>query len=466
LPISIVYFELVNALMSNMNINIAGSVLCALAFGFGLDIICFILKRNKWLVFALTEILAFFFCIEYFTNANYYVFMSPMAIINGAGGVATEFGDAVIDVVLGGLFNIFIFHIPSIVILILNFKGNKCCIKPGEGSLAALILAIVFCQSMGAETCEKYNNELYTYAYSYDTAVKSFGVITSARLDLTYAHFGVPDAPIVETEETIEVAVETDYAYNILGTDYEAIEENTNSEVYKKMLDYIEAQPASKQNEYTGLFKGKNLILITAESFSSELIREDINPTLYRMATKGIVVKDYYQPAWGGSTSTGEASILIGRIPTDGVNTLIDISKFNNSFTMASELLKRGYYTAAMHSGHFDYYSRNITHPSLGFEDWVARETGIDKSTFANWKSGRYTPKADKLQLIAEYFDVPMSYFYGESDYKKILTIKEKELLEAFSNLNQEGKELLLERASELLKLGYIKSSKAGMVGA
>ena len=40
----------------------------------------------------------------------------------------------------------------------------------------------------------------------------------------------------------------------------------------------------------------------------------------------------------------------------------------------------------------------------------VARATGIAQPTFTAWKNGRYTPKKDKLQLIAEYFGVSLEY--------------------------------------------------------
>ena len=44
----------------------------------------------------------------------------------------------------------------------------------------------------------------------------------------------------------------------------------------------------------------------------------------------------------------------------------------------------------------------------------VSRETGIPYSTFSDWKAGRYTPKADKMKKIAEYFGVPADYFLYE----------------------------------------------------
>lgn len=40
----------------------------------------------------------------------------------------------------------------------------------------------------------------------------------------------------------------------------------------------------------------------------------------------------------------------------------------------------------------------------------VCKETGLTTATISNWKAGRYTPKADKLQKIADYFGVSIEY--------------------------------------------------------
>ncbi len=40
----------------------------------------------------------------------------------------------------------------------------------------------------------------------------------------------------------------------------------------------------------------------------------------------------------------------------------------------------------------------------------VVKATGIRASIFSDWKSGRYTPKYDKLKLIADYLQVPVEY--------------------------------------------------------
>ena len=43
----------------------------------------------------------------------------------------------------------------------------------------------------------------------------------------------------------------------------------------------------------------------------------------------------------------------------------------------------------------------------------VAKATGISSSTFTDWKNGRSTPKADKLVLIADYFNVSLDTLLG-----------------------------------------------------
>lgn len=39
----------------------------------------------------------------------------------------------------------------------------------------------------------------------------------------------------------------------------------------------------------------------------------------------------------------------------------------------------------------------------------VAKDTGIPKSTFTDWKNGRSEPKIDKLQKITDYLGVPLN---------------------------------------------------------
>ena len=45
----------------------------------------------------------------------------------------------------------------------------------------------------------------------------------------------------------------------------------------------------------------------------------------------------------------------------------------------------------------------------------VAKATGITTTTLSAWKNGRYEPKNDKIQKIADYFGVPITYFFDDT---------------------------------------------------
>lgn len=41
----------------------------------------------------------------------------------------------------------------------------------------------------------------------------------------------------------------------------------------------------------------------------------------------------------------------------------------------------------------------------------VSKDTGIGENILSYWKTGRSSPKVDKLVVLANYFNVPVTYF-------------------------------------------------------
>lgn len=62
----------------------------------------------------------------------------------------------------------------------------------------------------------------------------------------------------------------------------------------------------------------------------------------------------------------------------------------------------------------------------------VSVETGIAQSTLSDWKKGKSTPKQDKMQKIADYFNVSLEY---------LMTGEEKEVSEPYY-LNDDAREM------------------------
>lgn len=49
----------------------------------------------------------------------------------------------------------------------------------------------------------------------------------------------------------------------------------------------------------------------------------------------------------------------------------------------------------------------------------ISKATGIKTTTFTNWKKGKYTPKQEKLQKIADYFGVSVDYLINGEEQKQ-----------------------------------------------
>jgi transcriptional regulator with XRE-family HTH domain len=76
----------------------------------------------------------------------------------------------------------------------------------------------------------------------------------------------------------------------------------------------------------------------------------------------------------------------------------------------------------------------------------VSRATGIPASTFSDWKKGKSSPKRDKIEKIANFFDINPDWLAGTSDIKiKLNSEKRQHLL--LTGKNGSGKtQLLLKR--------------------
>ena len=164
----------------------------------------------------------------------------------------------------------------------------------------------------------------------------------------------------------------------IAALDFAALSQSESNKKVAAVHSYVASLTPSPKNEYTGLFAGKNLILITAEAFSAEVIDPERTPTLYRLANKGIRFEEYYQPAWGASTTSGEFSNVIGLVPTTGGLCMKEPVHQDLFLTMGHQLQELGYWSAAYHNHNKDFYDRHKTHEKLGYDRFIAQYGGLE----------------------------------------------------------------------------------------
>ncbi len=257
------------------------------------------------------------------------------------------------------------------------------------------ILTVVLCHVGG-------DIRFYTVDYSANSAIPRFGLVNSLRLESQYGIFGKPEAqlnyeppetqqpdqsqePAFEpedpgnggdtsaqadssAEEPVEEPEPIVYGDNVMDIDFESLMASDSGSLLA-MDQYFSAQTPTKQNEYTGMFKDKNLILITAEAFSTAVIDPERTPTLYELANNGFVFTNYYQPDWTQSTTGGEFAVMTGVIPTwvgSSPSFSASIGKAM-PFALGWQFQELGYNVHAYHNNSYTYYKRDQTHPNLGY---------------------------------------------------------------------------------------------------
>ncbi len=91
----------------------------------------------------------------------------------------------------------------------------------------------------------------------------------------------------------------------------------------------------------------------------------------------------------------------------------------------------------------------------------VAEVLGLETSSYGKYEVSGVMPPADKLEILADYFDVSIDYLLGRTDYKNydlpddVITVA---LHRADGELNEEGKEELL-KYIDYLRERYKKDS-------
>ncbi len=171
--------------------------------------------------------------------------------------------------------------------------------------------------------------------------------------------------------ETAEETVikEIDRSPNILDIDFVRLAEEEPDQNIANIHSYLSSVEPTFKNEYTGMFKGYNLILLTCEGFSSIAVDETHTPTLYKLTHEGFVFNNFYNPRTGGSTSDGEFVINTSLHPTNGgAKNFKIVGQHNMAFSLGHYFNREYDITSrAYHDNDFQYYGRDITYPGMGY---------------------------------------------------------------------------------------------------
>jgi len=427
-------------------------------------------------------------CALYIVQMFYYfvfsTFLTTFSLFNGAG--AMGFSDTIQAVLLQIWPYIAILLIPSILFTIFGRRMTRRRSFQSSAISAALAVGVHFfaigcLYAFGTGYFTPY--DYYYRNPSLNQSVDKLGLFTTFRLDVQRYFLGTDsirplvEAPALESASpsssasqhaaaepsaTSTAAVSEapiEYSYQTLDIDFDALAASTDDAALQAMHQYFCSVQPTRQNEYTGLFEGYNLITITAESFAPYAIDEELTPTLYKMAHSGFEFTNFYCPEWPVSTSDGEYVNCLGLIPKPGVWSLYLQGQRGNllPFTLGNQFSDLGYQTKAYHNNSYTYYNRDISHPAMGYaytgvgngldieQTWPQSDYEMVDVTTADYLNGK--PFHTYYMTVSGH----MEYNWGGND----MAAKHRDLVEDLP-LSEAAKAYLacnieLDRAMELL---------------
>ncbi len=357
-------------------------------------------KISKIIRTSLLSIITLFF-IAQFVHYNFYdCFFSIFSLVNG--GQVFGFLSAIIKEIIDNLYGIvimLILFILSIIFLIRTSEEKPKFIVIFIVLVINVIITVILTLVLNTNYLYSRKN-LVTITNSEVKNCEKFGLLTGMVIDTKRYMFSY-DEDLLKYNNTKYVFKEDNNStYNITDIDFNEVDKSVNNDKIKTINNYFKSDEPTNKNDYTGIFKGKNLIFITAESLYFNAIDKDITPTLYKMTNNGLVFTNFYTPIYYASTSDGEYTNLTGLLPKEG--TWSYISSRNNvyPYTYSNVFKKDGYKTYAYHNGIYNFYDRDTVMPNFGYDKYTGCGNGLESKINCNlW------PQSDDEMLNTTFND-------------------------------------------------------------
>ena len=329
----------------------------------------------------------------YYTNYKSFISVSLLSTASQLGGVI----DAVTENILEAkdlTFLLFILIYVAVYVLLrkkkVHFeiiedkdKGSKK--KARNTLLTGLAFAILFSTTLTKTDISRLGN-----SWNREYVLSAFGLYTYTFSDI-----------VTSTKAQLNV---------LFG-------EKESSDAFHAFYDdKEEADPVSDDNEYTDIFKGKNIITIHAESMQQFALETRINgkeltPNLNKLAREGIYFSNFYAQESVGTSSDSEFTFSTSLMPASSGT--VAINYCDRTYESIQKLLKeQGYYTFSMHGNNGSYWNRLNLHKSLGYDKFFNYTTDYDideKIGLGLSDKSFFRQSADKIEQISKEHDK----FYG-----------------------------------------------------
>ncbi|HKL80443.1 MAG TPA: LTA synthase family protein [Mobilitalea sp.] len=422
----IIYLELVFHLMvyKSIDLKILYPILFAIPVGLLISLFSGFFSRriNQLIMWFFTGLSCLVFGLQLVYFYVFKMFFSFQSL-GMAGDAVNEFTSDVFEAISANLFGLFLILLPLPVLGFLIHKVFACerrlIRQQGmllAGTIGLHILALIALLFFGKEDYSPY--DLYHHTKVPELCGKQLGVVVLTRFDLAKLIKGEdelvladisaislnvlekpvatptaqpipttapqlignpasgssivlvpgssPTPSLLPTPIPLPTPTPVDTSPNILDIDFASLAKVEKDETIETLHNYFASVTPTNKNEYTGMFEGYNLIMITAEGFSPYAVHKEATPTLYKLTHEGFIFNNFYTALWQTSTSDGEYAAMTGLIPV-GTRSMFNSRDNLMPFALGHQFNLLGIESKAYHNHTYTYYQRNETHPNLGY---------------------------------------------------------------------------------------------------
>ena len=333
-------------------------------------------KVNKIITYVIYGFMWFWYSLYYIF---YKVFITPFSIsLFRQSDQTLKFGKNIIISILQNIHIVILFLIPLILLIVFKKKINydKSKLKDIGAYICLFIISCsiyvlnIFVQKR--EVGGIYN--LYFETNNVSLNIERLGVPAAIYLDVYRCIFGINEKiELVNLPQEDDDTELFEYDYNKTDINFDG-----GSGDIARINQFMNNETGSRKNKYTGMFKGKNLIFVVAESFNEIAVRKDLTPTLYKLVHEGFDFENFYTSN-NLSTIGGEFQALTGLYADNTILSSWRGGKAYYPYGLGTVFKNLGYNTYAYHDNSAYYQDRNVYLKSQGFDNYKGCYNGLEK---------------------------------------------------------------------------------------
>lgn len=305
-------------------------------------------KKNRNIYYIIASFLMVACCIINSMYYNYYNSFVSISLL-ATSVFVKDVGDAVLDFALKASDWIYLWEFIGLYIVI---KKNKNTFDVSRNNFIKTVLVSIIALGIGC-TMPPYNSfSRLIKLWNRVSVVNSFGVY------------------IYQIDDMIQSLKPT--FNNIFGYD----------KALKEVKEYYnENKYVPSVNAYTGIFEGKNVIVIHAESLQTFTLGlsfndKEVAPNINKLAKEGIYFNNFYAQVGVGTSSDSEFTYATGLLPANSGTVFVNY--YNNKFiTMQNMIKNKGYYVFSMHGNVGDFWNRDVMHLNMGYDKFYSKSSFV-----------------------------------------------------------------------------------------